>query len=156
MQIKQGINGPFLASVWAWFAGTRGATAVEFALTAPIVLGLIFGAMEGGRAIFTQAVLNHAAQSTTRWAIVNPPAAGQTAQQYSDSLEVHANSKLILISPNKVATSTATSPTNPADNTRTITISVSYDFDWMLPFVGAATGPIRLSAMSSGFLAENF
>ena len=144
------------ARLKAWLAETNGATAAEFALVAPFFLALIFGVMEGGRVMFTQGVINYATQSTTRWAVVNPPASGQTTEQYTDVLEDYAKSKLILISPNKVAASTATSPPNPADNTRTITITVSYDFDWMLPFVGSATGPIQLTAMSSGFLAENF
>lgn len=133
-----------------------GATAIEFAIVGPMVLALMFGVMEGGRVMFTQGVLSYATQAATRWAVVNPPASGQTPAQYNAQIEDYAKSKLILISPNQVSTVTVTSPTNPADNTRTITVTVSYNFDWMLPYVSEAAGTFALSASSSGFLAENF
>jgi len=134
----------------------RGATALEFAMIAPAFLALLFGVMEGGRVIFTQSVLSYATQTTTRWAVVNPPASGQTQIEYEAELADYAKSKLIIVSPNKMVTSAATSPPDPSDNTRTITVTLSYDFEWMMPFVGTATGPFELSASSRGFLAENF
>lgn len=133
-----------------------GTALVEFGLVMPLFLGLLFGVMEAGRVMFTQAVMSYATQSATRWSVVNPPATSQTLADYEQQLEDYAKSKLILISPNQVATAAATSPTDPTDNTRTITITLSYDFEWLMPFVSDATGPFQISASSSGFLAENF
>ena len=137
--------------------GSKSGTAmVEFGLVLPFFLALLFGIMEGGRVMFTQAVMSYATQSATRWSVVNPPASGQTLADYEQQIEDYAKSKLILISPNQVATAAATSPTDPTDNTRTITITLSYDFDWIMPYVSDATGPFQISASSSGFIAENF
>lgn len=133
-----------------------GTAAVEFGMVLPFFLALVFGVMEGGRIMFTQAVMSYATQSASRWSVVNPPASGQTLADYEQQIEDYAKSKLILISPNQVATAAATSPTDPTDNTRTITITLSYDFEWIMPYVSDATGPFQISASSSGFIAENF
>jgi Flp pilus assembly protein TadG len=134
-----------------------GSTAVEFALGLPVFLALLFGTMEGGRAIFTQSVLFYAAEEATRWAIVNTQdeAGGETLVQYQNRIETYAKDQLILISPNQTSAAVATAPTNPVDNTRTISITVNYNFSFMLPYIGAAAGPIQMSATSTGFLAEN-
>jgi Flp pilus assembly protein TadG len=134
-----------------------GSTAVEFAVGLPIFLSMLFGVMEGGRALFTQAVLFYAAQEATRWAVVNPRDVdgGETLADYEARIKTYAQSKIILISSNKTVAIPTTSPEDPIDNTRTITVTVNYQFDWMMPFVSAATGPITLTANSSGFLAEN-
>jgi Flp pilus assembly protein TadG len=77
-----------------------GVTLVEFAIGLPVLFGLVFGIMELGRFGFTHASLYHAAQETTRWAIVNPIdfANGETQAQYEARLSTEANRNLILIS----------------------------------------------------------
>ena len=85
--------------------GSKSGTAmVEFGLVLPFFLALLFGIMEGGRVMFTQAVMSYATQSATRWSVVNPQASGQTLADYEQQIEDYAKSKLILISPNHVAT----------------------------------------------------
>jgi Flp pilus assembly protein TadG len=130
---------------------------VEFAIGLPVFLALLFGVMEGGRAIFTQAVLFYAAEEATRWAIVNgqDTEGGETLVQYEARIETYARDQLILISPDQTSTAAATAPTNPVDNTRTISVTLTYNYQLLLPYVGSATGPIQMSATSSGFLAEN-
>lgn len=155
-RLWRAVSAGCLASLVKGTGSDRGTTAVEFAMIAPAFLALLFGIMEGGRLIFTQSVLSYATQTTTRWAVVNPPDPGQTQIEYEAELADYAKSKLIIVAPNQIATSTATSPPDPSDNTRTITVTLSYDYEWMLPFVGAATGPFELRASSEGFLAENF
>lgn len=134
-----------------------GSTAVEFAFAAPILLALIFGVMDGGRAIFTKAVIHFAAQDAARWAVVHPPASTSTTdiKAHELAIEQQVANNLILISPNKVATITAIANPDPVTNTRTISVNVSYAFDWMLPFVGSGSGPFVMTSTSSGFLAEN-
>jgi hypothetical protein len=113
--------------------------------------------MDGGRAVFTQAVIHFAAQEAARWAVVNPPASTSPADiaAHETAIEQKVEDHLILISPNNVATVTAIAAPDPATNTRTITVNVSYNFQWMLPYVDQGFGPIVLSASSNGFLAEN-
>ena len=58
-----------MARLWRDQAG---ATAVEFALIAPILFLLLFGAMEAGRLLFVQAALHHAVADAARCASINP------------------------------------------------------------------------------------
>ncbi len=46
----------------------RGATAVEFAFIAPVMIALILGTIETGRALFTMTSISRALAETTRWA----------------------------------------------------------------------------------------
>jgi len=52
----------------------RGATAVEFALTAPILFLMLAGIMEGGRAYWIKSTMQFALEETARYAIVNASA----------------------------------------------------------------------------------
>lgn len=142
-----------LTRVLSAFASASGASAVEFALAIPIFLGLVLGTIEMGRVMFTQAIVYYAAQEATRWAVGNPKTAEQTEQQYADLVADHTESRLILISPNNTATVTAVAPADPTDGTRLVTVTVSYSFEFMLPFLGI--GPIQLNSNSAGFLIQD-
>lgn len=48
-----------------------GATAIEFAFTAPLFLGLVGGIIEVGLLLFTQVALQHGAESAARCGSVN-------------------------------------------------------------------------------------
>jgi len=134
---------------------TSGATVAEFALGLPVLFGLMFGVMELGRFGFTHAALYHAAQETTRWAIVNPidSASGETQAEYEARLSAQAHSELLLISAGNVATVTAAAPESGLnDKTRNISIAISYQYDPMMPYV--FSGPIIISTASQAFIAE--
>jgi len=49
-----------------------GATAVEFALIAPLLFLLLFGAVEAGRLLFVQSALHHAVAAAARCASIDP------------------------------------------------------------------------------------
>lgn len=55
----------------------RGAAAVEFAVTAPVLFLLFFGMIEGGRATMVQHLLTNAARDGARTAVL----AGSTAEE---------------------------------------------------------------------------
>lgn len=57
----------------------RGATAVEFALTAPVFLAMLFGTVELGLLLWTQLGLQHATEMAARCASVNSSTCGSTA-----------------------------------------------------------------------------
>lgn len=50
---------------------TMAATAVEFALLAPVFITMMFGIVEGGRLFWTRQVLNNVAYSTVRCISIN-------------------------------------------------------------------------------------
>jgi Flp pilus assembly protein TadG len=64
-------------SITSQFLGRRGASAIEFAITLPVLLLIVWGMIDFGRAIRLQATLNYAAQAAARCrAVNNDPAVG--------------------------------------------------------------------------------
>jgi len=58
---------------------SRGASAVEFALTAPVFFLLLFAMIEGGLLVWTQIGLQHGAEAAARCASINSTLCGTTA-----------------------------------------------------------------------------
>lgn len=69
----------------------RGTTAVEFALTAPMFFMVIFGVVEGGLLLWTQAGLQHGAEMAARYAGLDPAPSTSAIQTYAaqQSLGLH-------------------------------------------------------------------
>ena len=120
-----------------------GAIAIEFALIAPILFSMTFGIIEFGRAAFTQGVLLYAAEEATRYAIVHYDAT-------TTEVKAVAASKFLLIDPENITSFTVTAPVDPDDQTRLITVSLAYEFDFLLPFKS-----IILTSNSKGFITED-
>jgi Flp pilus assembly protein TadG len=57
---------------------TKGATAVEFGLTAPVFFALMFGLIDGGMLLWTQLGLQHATEMAARCASVNKTLCAET------------------------------------------------------------------------------
>ena len=79
----------FPCSLRRWGAALRGcrrgATAVEFALVAPVFLAMTIGVVEMGRALWIKATMQHAVELTTRYFMVNNSATDATLQTYATS-----------------------------------------------------------------------
>jgi Flp pilus assembly protein TadG len=58
---------------------SRGVSAVEFAMTAPLFFLLLFGMIEGGLLLWTQIGLQHGAEAAARCASINSTLCGTTA-----------------------------------------------------------------------------
>lgn len=124
-------------------ADRSGLSAVEFGLLAPVFLALVLGVIELGRAAYTQGVVSFAAQEATRYAVVNYAISEEEVRDLTKDC-------LLGIDRNRINAIVVTGPINPVDNTRTISVSVSYNFAFLLPFLPEGTIPI--SGTSSGFL----
>jgi Flp pilus assembly pilin Flp len=124
-------------------ADCGGVTAVEFALVAPVLLGLMLGAIEFGRVAYTQGVVSFAAEEATRYAMVNYDI---------DESDVRnlAQACLLGVDPNRIDAIVVTGPVDPVDNTRAISVEVTYNFEFLLPYL--PEGIIRLAGRSRGFL----
>lgn len=88
---------------WAFLrflrACRRGATAVEFALVAPVFLIMTLGVVELGRAIWIKASMQNAAEQTTRYLMVNNSISGNScsadfATNCQAALEAYATARL--------------------------------------------------------------
>lgn len=118
--------------------GEGGATAVEFAISAPIFLAFLYGLLELGRVIFAQGVLTYAAQEGSRYA------AARGASTVAE-IETIVTESFVGISPDPAILTVA--PTVNADGTRTITVTIQYAFPWIVPLFGIES--ITLQANSS-------
>lgn len=131
-------------SAWRRVAGDcEGVAAVEFALMAPAFFALFFGVIELGRAAYTQGVVTFAAEEATRYAVVN--------YNISEAEVVNLTEDCLLgVNRDRINAIVVTGPIDPVDNTRTISVEVSYNFEFLLPFLPADT--VTISGTSRGFL----
>jgi Flp pilus assembly protein TadG len=111
----------------------RGAAVVEFALVAPLLLVMVLGIAEFGRAYHVQTTLSQAAREGVRvMALKNDPAAARAATKSAaeDALPTPLTDSQISVSPtNCVASGTTPAPT--------AAVTVTY---W-LPFISKLFGP---------------
>ena len=121
----------------------RGVSAVEFALLAPVFMGLVIGVIEFGRVAYTQGVVSFAAEEATRYAVVNYSISETEVRNLAEAC-------LLGIDPDRIDAIIVTGPVDPVDNTRTISVEVSYNFEFLLPYLPAGTIPIV--GRSRGFL----
>ena len=115
-------------------ANIRGNAVIEFALTLPILLLVVFGITELGRMIMTTNVLNTASREGARYAAVNPA---------SDSTNVRAR-VLEVLTAASVEPSSITVTYDVAGNS--VTVQATVDFEILsksvLPSVLRGTIPL--------------
>lgn len=126
--------------------GTRisGAAAVEFALIFPLLLLVIFGAIEFGTALYDKAVITNASREAARAGVVlrTPPLTSTQIRQVALN---YCEDKLVTYG----AAATCTVPTTfsvcASASGTPLTIQVSYDFNGLVvgpllrPFIGTLT-----------------
>jgi Flp pilus assembly protein TadG len=119
-----------------------GGTLVEFALVLPTLILFLYGVIEFGRVLFTQGVLYLATEEATRFAAVNYTATEAQIQEAAES-------RFVLIDPAKITNFNVTSTLNAADQTKLVTVEITYAFE---PLVPIGWSSIPLFGHSRGFL----
>jgi Flp pilus assembly protein TadG len=111
----------------------EGAAAVEFALLLSVLVLLVFGIIEFGRAYNATVTLTHAAREGVRELAINrdPVAAVTVTKDAADTLDP---SRLLV----------NTSACEPGQPTR---VEASYPFDYNIPLFGSATVTLRSTAV---------
>src|SRR3546814_16235760 len=102
-------------------ADGRGVSAVEFALLAPVFLGLFFGVVEFVRVAYTQGVVSFAAEEAPRYALVTS-SIDETAVRHL------AQACLLGIHPPRSLAIIVHAPVDPVANPHTLTPTVSSSF----------------------------
>lgn len=109
---------------FALSASRLGATAVEFAIVAPLFLVMVYGVMEVGRAMWIKSTMQFAVEETTRYAMVNTSAS-------TSALVTYAYTKLSGMDSSGITfTATLTSGTP-----NFMTVSGTYDFTALVSLV---------------------
>ena len=122
----------------------RGGTAIEFSLAAPVLIFMISGVIEFGRAAYTQGALAFATEEATRYATVNYDAT-------TDELKSVASKKIIGIRKDRISKVAVTETLN-ADQTKLVTVQINYDHHFLLPIFEVES--LTLNGASKGFLVE--
>jgi len=115
-------------------APDRGAAAVEFALVLPLLLLIVFGIIDFGRALNAQITLTQAAREGARLAALGQPDVVNRTQAAATGL-----------SPVTVSVASCAASAGPADNAL---VTVSYTFSFITP-VGAIAGFFGGSGLGS-------
>jgi Flp pilus assembly protein TadG len=118
----------------------RGQSVVEFALVLPLLLLLVFGITEFGRAWLTQNILTSAAREGARLAIVTGPNVPMVTTRVTNVCAAAG------VTPTSI---TVTGPA-PFDPERQVSVTVQTNFQILTgTFLGPFSGIIPLSATST-------
>jgi Flp pilus assembly protein TadG len=109
----------------------QGTTAIEFALLAPALFLILFGAIEFGRLLWTQAALHFAVEEAARCASVTPAVCG-TANQI-------ATYAAGTVSPLSIASSTFTATTPSCGHQVSASFSYQFVVTGLFPFTPTLT-----------------
>jgi hypothetical protein len=144
--------------------GESGQALVEFALVLPLLLLLLFGLVDFGKAFNYWIDETHLANEGARWAAVNKNPGGSSLQAYiqsqGDSPELRNGGTSWVPSPASVYICFPSGTSNVGDPVRVI---VSAGYNWM-PFLGnrlnatnvtiTGTATMRLEAAPTNFTAD--
>jgi Flp pilus assembly protein TadG len=115
----------------------RGQSVVEFALVLPLLLLIVFGVTEFGRAWMTLNVLTAAAREGARTAVVTAP----------DTVAVNARITELCSAARVTPTAVTITGPDPADPDRRVTVTVQADFQVLTgSILGAFSGTIPLQS----------
>jgi hypothetical protein len=143
----------------------KGSAMVEFAVVVVLLLVMLFGIIEFGRALYTYHFLSNAARDATRWASVNGAACGSDGSCPNGPASVDTLGTYVqgIAPPGIDPTKITTRPTWPGNGTAACTsvpngpgcpvkIEVSYNFDFIFPLVHS--GSITLSSTSQTIISH--
>jgi Flp pilus assembly protein TadG len=112
----------------------RGATTVEFVLTLPLMIVLLFGAIDGGRMVISRCMVSYAAIVAARTASVRQTATltavKNAAVNAAPLLSLTTSNVNVYINGNTtaVANDTAYAAARPPSGGQTVQVDVSYTF----------------------------
>lgn len=115
---------------------SRGQALVEFAFVLPVLLLVLVGILDFGRAIFAYNSVSNAARSATRVAIVD---------QNLTVIEAAASQEAVGLDPLVVNVQYEASCTVPEQGC-IVTVEVSHDWQAATPILGAIVGPITIAS----------
>ncbi len=114
-----------------------GSTLVEFALVLTLLLTLTFGMIDFGRYLYAVSVVRSAAQEGAR--------AGIIAQATDADMLAATEAKIVALDLTRITVT----PLRPSDDM--VEVQVTYQFEWVTPFLAAAAGgdPVEISGSAS-------
>ena len=134
---------------------SQGATALEFAFAGPIIMLLTFGFFEFSMVLFTQGILSYSAEQATRYAMVNFEQ-DNLDEDYLTTIQLGIKNKaresFILIDNEKIEDIDVSVVADPADNTKTVSVTITYNYSMIMPFLDRSNFTLR--GASESFLVQ--
>jgi Flp pilus assembly protein TadG len=125
----------------------RGQALVEFALVLPILVLVVLGIFDFGRAIFAYNTVSNAAREAARVAIVNQTDAGIVAEAVDHAVALHLDPTAVDISyANSDLSGGPPCNVTPRRNGCVVEVTVTYEYNAATPFVDALVGPLTISS----------
>lgn len=130
----------YLKSFYKGRRGERGATAVEFALVAPVFLIFILGIMDLGRLFWVKSLMEYSVGQTARFVMVNPSTSQAALEQYAtDEIATLMTDITFVADVPGADTETGLNADGSTNYTVTHrTITATYTFSFMMPLVTIA------------------
>lgn len=140
----------------------RGTTTVEFAISALVMLAVLFGIMECSLLVYSYHTVSNAARQGSRWAMVRgSDCVAPTCPANADSVKSYVLTQVPLLDTGNVSVTTTWSSSNdctvssssgPAGPGCVVAVQVSYPFQLQLPFIPITA--ITLSSTSQMVMSE--
>lgn len=127
----------------------RGAAAVGFTLSLPVLMLIIGGIIEMSRLMYANSTLKFAVQETARAAIVRGAASGNPITQ--DQITELVRARSVSLDPNGIGVLVNYTPDNRPGST--LTIQAAYRFDFVVPLLDGING-INLTQTASMVVAN--
>ena len=126
----------------------RGQALVEFALVVPILLLLLLGILDFGRAVYASHTIGNAAREAARLAIVdqNAEAVESRGEEHAVALDITVAATYWKPTPN--ADPTANAPCSPVIKECIAVVTVQTLYQAATPVIGGIVGQINLQAMT--------
>lgn len=127
----------YLKSFYKSRRGERGATAVEFALVAPVFLMFMLGIIDLGRLFWVKSLMEYSVGQTARFAMVNPSTSQAALEQYATD-EISTLMTGITFVADAAGTDVETGLNADGTTNYTVThrtITATYTFSFMMPLV---------------------
>jgi Flp pilus assembly protein TadG len=123
----------------------KGTSLVEFALVLPLLLVILFGVLDFGKAFNYWNDETHLAAEGARWAVVDSNPGSGTLQQYiqqqADSAELRSLAAVCISFPTNPDTGSSGQVGDP------VTVTVKSQYTWM-PFISSRTGILPTTSIS--------
>lgn len=123
----------------------RGQALVEFALVIPLVILILLGIFDFGRAIYAYNTVSNAAREAARVAIVNPDVAAVQAEASSQAVALGISPASITV---EFWQADLGAPCNPPEFGCVAEVTVPYQWQAITPVIGNIIGPIQISSTS--------
>lgn len=130
-------------------ARSRGQTIAEFALTVPIVILVLLGLFDLGRAVFMYNAITNAAREGARLAIVNQSEAKIEERAFGQAAMAEQDPAKLIVYFSDPASAPDANDCSPLAIGCNATVEYSSDFRAITPIIGGLVGTLTLTAESS-------